>query len=119
MPQDKGFDGDAYYRALEAIVKSRLRSWKEVAEETGVSASTLTRMAQGKRPDAASLAALSAWADLNPSDFVRTAYNKAPGDSIARISTLLRTDPNLDAEAAETIDQIVRAAYQQMRKEER
>jgi len=118
MPGDKGFDGDAYYRALESVVKSRTRSWKEVADETGVSASTLTRMARGKRPDAASLAALSAWADLNPSDFVRAAYIKAPGDSIGQISALLQTDPNLDAEAAETIDRIVRAAYQQMRKEE-
>ena len=116
MPRDKGFDGDAYYRALEAVVNSRAKSWKEVANETGVSASTLTRMARGKRPDAASLAALSAWADLNPSDFVRAAYIKASGDSIGRISALLQTDPNLDAEAAEAIDRILRAAYQQMRK---
>jgi transcriptional regulator with XRE-family HTH domain len=118
MPNDKGFDGDAYYRALETVVETRSKNWKDVANETGVSASTLTRMAQGKRPDAASLAALSAWADLNPSDFVRAAYVKDSGDAIGRISTLLRTDPNLDAEAADTIDRIVRAAYQQMRKEE-
>ena len=115
MPSDKGFDGDAYYRALEAVVSSRTKTWKEVADETGVSASTLTRMARGKRPDADSLAALSAWAELNPSDFVRAPYVKAPADSIGRISALLQTDPNLDAEAAETIDRIVRAAYQQMR----
>lgn len=118
MPQDKGFDGDAYHRALEAVVSSRSKTWKEVAVETGVGASTLARMAKGKRPDADSLAALSAWANLNPSEFVRAPYNKGPVDSIGRISTLLRTDPNLDAEAAEAIDQIVRAAYKQMRKEE-
>ena len=86
MPSDKGFDGDAYYRALEAVVSSRTKTWKEVADETGVSASTLTRMARGKRPDADSLAALSAWAELNPSDFVRAPYVKAPADSIGRIN---------------------------------
>ena len=53
---DKGFDGDAFYRALETTVTARSTTWKQVAAETGVSASTLTRMAQGRRPDAASLA---------------------------------------------------------------
>jgi transcriptional regulator with XRE-family HTH domain len=68
--ENKGFNGDAFYRALESAVAARSKSWKQVAAETGVSASTLARMAQGRRPDAASLAALSAWAGLNPSDFV-------------------------------------------------
>lgn len=61
---------DAFYRSLEATVKAKSMNWKQVSEETGISASTLTRMAQGRRPDSASLAALSAWAHLNPSDFV-------------------------------------------------
>lgn len=118
MPQHKGFDGDAYYRALESVVKSRGKTWKEVANETAVGASTLARMAKGKRPDADSLAALSAWAGLNPSDFVRAPYNKRPADPIGQISRLLRSDPDLDAEAAEAIDKIVRTAYLQMRREE-
>lgn len=119
MPVDKGFDGDAFYRALEAVVKSRSKNWKGVSAETGIGASTLTRMAQGRKPDAASLAVLSAWADLNPSDFVQAPYKKAPSNSIGRISTLLRTDPSLDADAAEAIDSIVGAAYRQMRTEEK
>lgn len=119
MPENKGFDGDAFHRALEAVVKSRSMSWKDVATETGVGASTLTRMAQGRKPDAASLAVLSAWADLNPSDFVSASYKKTPSNSIGRISTLLRTDPSLDSDAAEAIDSIVRAAYKQMRKEKK
>ena len=119
MADDKGFDGDAFYRALDAIVKSRSKSWKDVAAETGVGASTLTRMAQGSKPDAASLAVISAWAGLNPSDFVNAPYKEKAINSISRISTLLRTDPSLDANAAEAIDSIVRAAYQQMRKDEK
>ena len=50
---DKGFDGDAFYKALETVVKLNNKNWKQVAAETGVGASTLTRMAQGKKPDAA------------------------------------------------------------------
>ena len=114
--EEKGFDGDAFYRALEATVSARSRTWKEVAAETGVSASTLTRMAQGRRPDAASLAALSAWAGLNPSDFVRAAYKPKRPEALSQISTLLRADPNLDAQSAEAVDAIVRAAYERLKR---
>lgn len=114
--ENKGFDGDAFYRALEAAVVGRSKTWKQIAIETGVSASTLTRMAQGRKPDAASLAALSAWAGLNPSDFVSAGYKQARPEPMAQISTLLRTDPNLDAQAAEAVEAIVRAAYSRLRK---
>jgi transcriptional regulator with XRE-family HTH domain len=114
--ENKGFDGDAFYRALETTVASRSKAWKQVASETGVSASTLARMAQGRRPDAASLAALSAWAGLNPSDFVRAPYKRLRPEAIAQISTLLRTDPNLDAQSAEAVEAIVKAAYERLRK---
>jgi transcriptional regulator with XRE-family HTH domain len=113
---DKGFDGEAFYRALEATVTARSKSWKEVAAETGVGASTLTRMAQGRKPDAASLAALSAWAGLNPSDFVQAPYKATGPEALAQISTLLRGDPNLDPEGAEAVEAIVRTAYERLRK---
>ena len=114
--QNKGFDSEGFYRALEATVRSRGITWKQVAIQTGISASTLTRMSQGRQPDAASLAALSAWAGMNPSDFVEAAYKTSNVEAIAQISTLLRTDPNLDAESAEAMDAIVRTAYERLRK---
>jgi transcriptional regulator with XRE-family HTH domain len=117
--ENKGFKGDAFYRALENTVTARSKTWKQVSADTGVSASTLARMAQGRRPDAASLAALSAWAGLNPSDFVDAPYKAQQPEPIARISTLLRTDPNLDPESAEAVEAIVRAAYERLRKPER
>lgn len=114
--ETKGFNGDAFYRALENTVTARSKTWKQVSQDTGVSASTLARMAQGRRPDAASLAALSAWAGLNPSDFVTASYKSTQAEPMAQISTLLRTDPSLDAEAAEAVEAIVRAAYERLRK---
>src|SRR5713226_7895620 len=114
--ESKGFNGDAFYRALENTVNARSKTWKQVAAETGISASTLTRMAQGRRPDAASLAALSAWAGLNPSDFVDAPYKATTPEPMAQISTLLRTDPNLDAEGAEAVEAVVRAVYERLRK---
>lgn len=114
--ENKGFDGNAFYRSLEMTVSTRGVNWKQVAAETGVSASTLTRMAQGRKPDAASLAALSAWAGINPSDYVDAPYRPARTESITQISALLRTDPNLDAESAQAVEAIVKAAYERMRK---
>lgn len=114
--ENKGFDGDAFYRALDATVQARDLNWRNVSDATGVSASTLTRMAQGRRPDAASLAALSAWAGLNPSDFVDAPYRSVQAEPIAQISSLLRSDPALDTEAAEAVEAIVRAAYERLRK---
>ncbi len=114
--EDKGFNGDAFYRALEVTVNTRSTNWKKVAAETGVSASTLTRMAQGRKPDAASLAALSAWAGLNPSDFVNASFKMQRPEPLAQISMLLRSDPNLDTQGAETVEAIVRAAYERLRK---
>jgi transcriptional regulator with XRE-family HTH domain len=114
--ENKGFDGDAFFRALEVTVAARSTTWKQVAAETGISASTLARMSQGRRPDAASLAALSAWAGLNPSDFVNAPYKSSRPEPMAQISGLLRADPNLDAESAEAVEAIVKAAYERMRK---
>jgi transcriptional regulator with XRE-family HTH domain len=114
--ENKGFDGDAFYKAVQAIVTAREKTWKQVALETGISASTLARMAQGRRPDAASLAALSAWAGLNPSDFVHAPYKPQQPEPMAKISTLLRSDPNLDQEGANAVEAILRAAYERLRK---
>jgi transcriptional regulator with XRE-family HTH domain len=116
LADDKGFDGDSFFRALKTVVSTRDMTWKQVAEETGVSASTLARMAQGRNPDAASLAAISAWAGLNPSDFVTAPFIAPKGQAIGRISSLLRSDPSLDAEAADALDTIVRTAYERLRR---
>jgi transcriptional regulator with XRE-family HTH domain len=55
------FDADAFYHVLDAERSERGITWKEVAAQTGVSASTLTRLGQGRRPDVDSFARLVAW----------------------------------------------------------
>lgn len=111
----KGFDPEAFYNALAATVRARDVTWKHVGKETGVSTSTLTRMAQGRRPDAASLAALSAWAGLNPADFVEQRAKRAEPEPLAVISTLLRADPKLKPGAAKALEAMIQAAYEQLK----
>ena len=118
-----GFDAEAYYSALAQIVRAQKISWRQVARETGITPSTLTRMAQGRRPDAASLAVLSAWAGLNPADFVggphytaETTKQHATRDPLHAISGVLRSDPNLPPEAARALEDIIHVAYDELKR---
>ena len=64
------FDTEAFMKKLRRAADARGKTMKEVAAETGVSETTLSRMSGGKRVcDAASMAALSAWAGINPAKF--------------------------------------------------
>lgn len=109
------FDGEAFYAALDGERQARQFTWKRVADESGVSASTLTRISQGKRPDVDSLAALSAWSGLDVGRFVRSGSSKSEPEPLAMISTYLRSDPRLNEEAAVALDEMVKAAYRRMR----
>jgi len=112
------FDSGAFYEALDGTRRSRSLTWKQVAAESGVSASTLTRMAQGRRPDVDGLAALSSWSGLRADDFVRSAGERPTPEPLAMISTYLRSDKNLTAEAATALDQVVKATYDRLRSRE-
>jgi len=110
------FDADAFYSALDAERQFRQLSWKQIALESGVSASTLTRMAQGKRPDVDGLAALVSWSGLNADDFVRNEERKpTEAGPLAMISTYLRSDRNLSTEAAKALEEIVKVTYERLR----
>ena len=118
MPEVK-FDGEAFFAALDAQRQAQRLTWKKVAEKAGVSASTLTRMSQGRRPDVDSLAALSVWAGLDTDEFMRSASDgteRGHAEPLARISTHLRADPNLSRESAAALEAIIETAYARMRK---
>lgn len=110
------FDAMGFYQALDATRRAREVTWRQVAREAGITASTLTRMAQGKRPDVDSLAALTTWSGLKADNFVRSAGKETLAEPLAMISTYLRSDPNLSAPAADALDELVKATYQRLRK---
>ena len=114
MARTARFDNDAFFAALDAERQARECTWKQVAEECGISASTLTRMSQGKRPDVDGLAALVAWSGLEVDRFVRSSTAKKEPEPLAVISSCLLSDPRLNEEAAVALDQMVKAAYRSM-----
>jgi transcriptional regulator with XRE-family HTH domain len=109
------FDAGGFYEALDAQRQARRLNWKQVAAESGVSASSLTRMAQGKRPDVDGLAALSAWSGLNTDEYVRSTEIRPEPESLAKITTYLRSDKNLSPEAATALDELIKATYERLR----
>lgn len=118
MPNSK-FDGDAFFAALDAERQARRLTWKKVAEASGVSASTLTRISQGRRPDVDSLAGLCAWSGLSADNFVRRGgndNNRAP-EPLAQITAYLRADPKLSKEGATALEALIKTAYERLRTE--
>mgnify|MGYP001587510551 CR=1 FL=1 len=114
---DRGsFDAGAFYAALDAVRDTRNLMWKDVAKQAKVSQSTLTRLAQGKRPDVDRLAALVDWAGLSADDFVVRVHSR-PDDAepLAMFSTYLRADRNLKPEVAEALETVVKATYKVLR----
>jgi transcriptional regulator with XRE-family HTH domain len=118
MAKKGWFDAGAFYEALDSVRQARKLNWKQVAEESGMSASTLTRMAQGKRPDVDGLAALVSWSGLDADDYVRSEYARPEPEPLAVISTYLRSDKNLSPEAATALDELVKATYERLRTKE-
>ena len=114
------FDVQAFHAALDSQRLALGMTWKDVAEESGVSASTLSRMSQGKRPDVDGLAALARWSGLHVEAFIRsTDPAKGQAQSLAQITALLRADKSLNKESAAAIEQILKAAYNRFREPEK
>lgn len=110
------FDVAAFYGALDAQRQARNLTWKKVASEAKVSASTLTRMGQGKRPDVDSLAALCDWSGLDADDYMRSEEKKSgQAEPLAMISTYLRSDSHLSPESADALDAVIKATYERFR----
>ncbi len=109
------FDSEAFYAALNAVRLSRQRTWKEVAQEAGINASTLSRIGQGTNPDVDGLAALLRWSNLKAESFIPGA-NGTGSEFIAKITALLRADPKLAKKDAKLIEEIVISAYNRLRR---
>ena len=99
-------------------------SLRDVADETGVSASTLSRIENGTgKPDADNIARLASWLDMpierimhhgtrSPSDPKPVVYY--PHESTPEIvEAHLRADRHLTAETAKALSELFRVAYTQ------
>lgn len=111
------FNLTLFYRSLDTARVARGLNWKQVAEASGVSASTLSRLAQGKRPDVDSLAALLSWAGLSGDGFVSNRPPQGAGpEPLSQIASVLYADDSLPEEGREAMIDMITAAYVRLRK---
>jgi transcriptional regulator with XRE-family HTH domain len=106
-----GFNQEAFFAALDTERLSRRKTWKQVAEESKVPASTLSRMGQGKRPDVDSLAKLLSWSQLKAENFIDKKEGDAKPTSLAEIAALLRADPKLSSDSKRTLEYVINSTY--------
>lgn len=107
----------ALHAAMDAQRRSRRLTWKGVATESGVSASTLTRLSQGRQPDVNSLAALTGWLGMSADNFMRSdAVAQFGGPSpLAQISSIIHRDPHLNPEGVAALEEMIKATYARLR----
>ena len=115
------FDVSALHAALDSERIARNLTWKDVSAQSGISASTLTRLSQGRRPDVDSLAALTSWLGTSADQFMgsRPRATFGAASSLSQISTLIRQDSNLNPDAAIALDELIKSTYARLRSEKR
>ena len=64
-------DTAALFAAVEAVMRHTKMNLRDVARETGLSPSTLTRMSQGQKPDADGLMSLLMWLNADASFYAQ------------------------------------------------
>lgn len=116
-PESGQFDVSALHSALDAERVSRNLTWKDVSGQSGVSASTLTRLSQGRRPDVDSLAALTGWLGISADQFMgqRPRMEFGSASPLTQISSIIRDDPNLNPDAATALEEMIKATYARLR----
>ena len=118
---EKFLDTAELGRAVKRRREELKLSLRDVADETGVSASTLSRIENGTgKPDSDNIARLSAWLDM-PIDRLMTKKSEEvepviyyPHEATPEIvEAHLRADKNLNAETAQALSELFRVAYKQ------
>jgi transcriptional regulator with XRE-family HTH domain len=115
-------DIPALYAALE---KERLArggmSWRAVAGECEISPSTLSRMANRHAPSADAFAALVAWLQTDPHDYIVSeplAERVDQPDLLTQLAPLLRARRDLSVQDVEYLEDLIGAAIKRFRSDQ-
>jgi transcriptional regulator with XRE-family HTH domain len=117
MSEQRVVDVESLYATLDAKRKAGDLSWRDVAAMIGVSASTLTRMAQGSSPDVEGFGKMVRWLGVSADDFIARpkASPKKSDDLLVVVSRHLRASKELDPQSARALEGIIEAAYKQVK----
>jgi transcriptional regulator with XRE-family HTH domain len=108
------FDTAAFFSALNAVRAKRNLTWKEVARQSEINPSTLSRIGQGKNPDVNGFLALLSWSGLKAEMFTPDSVEQI-FEPIANIALIIRKDKALSQSNAKLMEEIVSNAYKTLR----
>ena len=104
-------DVKALHAAMDAQRAQAGLSWRQVAKELGVSASTISRMTQGLRPDVTAFAAMTTWLRMPAEAFFATAdRGDQEPDLVASLVPLLRARRDLTDKDVAYLEDVIAAA---------
>lgn len=110
----------ALYASLDAARQERKLSWRQLAKEVEISPSTLSRMANGHRPDVDAFGALVAWLGMPAEDFLESDDGQPttqPG-LVAQLAPLLRARDDLSAADVKHLEDLITAAINRFNSEQ-
>ena len=108
----------ALHAALDAAREQKELSWRQLAKEIGVSASTISRMANGLKPDVTAFAAMTTWLRMPAEDFyIGTEGSSEEPDLVAQLVPLLRARKDLNASDVAYLEEVLGAAARRFRAE--
>ncbi|MFF5537296.1 helix-turn-helix domain-containing protein [Streptomyces cinerochromogenes] len=106
----------ALYAALDAARTKKELSWRQLAAEVGVSPSTMTRMANGNRPDVDAFLALVQWLGIPAETFMtdpeggQQEGRAEEPELMAQLAPLLRARSDLGADDVTYLEEVIGAA---------
>lgn len=117
MPRTRT-DVSALYAALDGARRSKGLSWRQLAAEVGCSPSTMTRLANGYRPDVDAFVALVRWLKMPAETFMiddeaDSESEQAPEEQpelLAQVGALLRARKDLGPEEKARLQEVFEAA---------
>ena len=113
-------DTKALFAALDTQRKADGVSWRQLAKEVGVSPSTMTRLANGQRPDVDAFAALVGWLGQPADTFLvsEDARQEEDPDLVAQLAPLLRGRSDLDEQDAQYLMDLITVAARRLKLEQ-
>jgi transcriptional regulator with XRE-family HTH domain len=91
------------------------RGIREVAQEVGISAATLTRVEGGRLPDLATFQKICSWLKVNPSEILDIPTDNTASATDTLVAAVhLRADQTLPAAAASDLAQLIMVAHREL-----
>ncbi len=106
----------ALYAALDGARRNKGLSWRQLAGEVGCSPSTMTRLANGYRPDTDAFMSLTQWLKMPAEDFwlgdddVEDQDGQQQPELLAEVGVLLRARKDLDDDERTHLQNVLQAA---------